>query len=330
MPIDAGDIGSRVVIRSRLPGRTGPSGGPALTDVIGELETYDDTTAVVMRRDGTRVSVPVVDVVAAKRVPGTRSGGLKIGADDLQRICAAGWPAPVLEPLGDWMLRAAGGFTRRANSALVAGDPGLSMTEALLQVSEFYHRHGLPPRAQVVVGSTAEESLAQHAWSGIGEPRGGALVMVATLHTAPTAPGSDVAVELAGRVDERWLAMYNRAGGHDPTLARALLEGPDRVAFARIGEPPVAIGRMVVTEAWAGLSAVEVLPELRRTGMATAVVAALQQWAIGAGGRWCYLQVTDDNTAALTLWRRHGFRHHHSYRYLAPRDQVQKTVSAGR
>ena len=324
MPIDAGDIGSRVVIRSRLPGRIGPSGGPALTDVIGELETYDDITAVVVRRDGTRVSVPVTDVVAAKRVPKTRAGGLKIGSGDLQRICAAGWPAPVLEPLGDWMLRAAGGFTGRANSALVAGDPGLPVPEALIQVSEFYHRHGLPPRAQVVVGSAEEESLGQHAWSGIGGPRGGALVMVATLHTAPTTPGSDVAVELAGRVDERWLALYNRAGGHDPALVRSLLEGPAQVAFARIGDPPVAVGRMVVTEAWAGLSAVEVLPELRRTGMATAVVDALRQWAIGEGARWCYLQVTEGNAAALTLWRQHGYRHHHSYRYLSPSPRVER------
>ncbi len=75
---------------------------------------------------------------------------------------------------------------------------------------------------------------------------------------------------------------------------------------------------MVVTSDWAGLAAVEVVPSLRRRGLASAVVDALIDWAIGRGARWCYLQVTSDNEPALALWRRYGFREHHSYRYLEP------------
>src|SRR3712207_8558779 len=43
----------------------------------------------------------------------------------------SGWRAPEEEPLGGWLLRAGGGFTGRANTALVAGDPGRPLPEAV-------------------------------------------------------------------------------------------------------------------------------------------------------------------------------------------------------
>lgn len=286
-----------------------------MTDVIGVLQAYDGTTAVVVRRDGTPVSLSVADVVAAKSVP--PPSGLRIGAEELQRICAAGWPAPVAEPLGEWTLRAAGGFTGRANSALVAGEPGVPAVEALARVTRFYRRRDLPPRAQVVTETAWDERFAEAGWRPLGGAGGGALVMAAGLRT-PLADAASPSVELSAGVDDAWMSLYNRAGGHDPALVRALLAAPSDVAFARIGDPPQAIGRMVVTDGWAGLAAVEVVPSMRRRGLASAVVDALVGWALGRGARWCYLQVTADNEAALSRWRRYGFREHHSYRYLVP------------
>jgi ribosomal protein S18 acetylase RimI-like enzyme len=75
---------------------------------------------------------------------------------------------------------------------------------------------------------------------------------------------------------------------------------------------------MVIAGAWAGLAAVEVAAAYRRRGLATAVVARLVGWALERGARWCYLQVSPDNDAALALWRRYGFRPHHRYHYLEP------------
>ena len=49
---------------------------------------------------------------------------MAISIPDLEQRAALGWRAPQEDRLGDWVLRAAGGFTGRANSALAAGDPG--------------------------------------------------------------------------------------------------------------------------------------------------------------------------------------------------------------
>ena len=69
MPLSAADVGRRVVVRRRLPGERGPSGGPALTDVIGVLEAWEEDYVVVRRKDDTTVRIELAEIVAGKTVP---------------------------------------------------------------------------------------------------------------------------------------------------------------------------------------------------------------------------------------------------------------------
>lgn len=69
MELHRGLIGQRVVVRRRLPGERGPSGGPALSDVVGVLAAWDDETLSVRRGTGELVSIPLADVTAGKPVP---------------------------------------------------------------------------------------------------------------------------------------------------------------------------------------------------------------------------------------------------------------------
>jgi hypothetical protein len=61
--------GQRVVVRSVVVGERGPSGGPAMTDVVGILELADDREVVVRRRDGTTKQVARADIVTMMAVP---------------------------------------------------------------------------------------------------------------------------------------------------------------------------------------------------------------------------------------------------------------------
>jgi len=62
-------VGRRVVVRSLVGGERGPSGGPAMTDVVGVLEAADEREVVVRRRDGSVQRVAREDIVAMKPVP---------------------------------------------------------------------------------------------------------------------------------------------------------------------------------------------------------------------------------------------------------------------
>jgi N-acetylglutamate synthase len=67
--LTSADVGRRVVVRRVLHGERGPSGGQALTDVIGMLESWEPDHLVVRRKDDTTVRIAHADVVAAKTVP---------------------------------------------------------------------------------------------------------------------------------------------------------------------------------------------------------------------------------------------------------------------
>ncbi len=290
-----------------------------MTDVLGILEVWGDTTISVRREDGDLVTFAIADIVTGKPVPPRGSTRLRISAEALQGICAAGWRGVSEERLGDWLLRSSGGFTGRANSALIAGDPGMALPDALSAVRHFYARHGCPPLAQVIVGTDWLHRLEAEGWHPARPHEPDAIVQVASVAQArrgANPPTSDVA--LSATCSDSWLRLYGRTAGHDAAMAMRVLASGGEVCFAQIGDPVVAIGRGVVTGDWLGLSAVEVVPEQRGQGLAKAVVQGLLAWGASLGALSSYLQTLPNNAAALGLYARYGFTTHHAYRYLAP------------
>ena len=138
---------------------------------------------------------------------------------------------------------------------------------------------------------------------------------------APRTPASHAGapVSLADAPDDDWLAAYHYRGGPLPDFARQLLVRHDTVSFAsvRLDGRTVAIARGSVDEGWLGITSVEVAPDYRRQGLATALVARLAGWALGHGARQSYLQVDEGNEAALAFYDRLGFIPHHRYHYRA-------------
>ena len=237
-----------------------------------------------------------------------------LGVADLQRVAARGWRALEEDRLGDWLLRAAGGFTGRANSALVVGDPGLPLADAVAAVARWYTDRGLTPCAMLpgVQARSADAAFAAAGWQ-----RGEAVLVL----TAPlgSAPAPAVPVALSPTPDDAWLAAYAGDSALPPAAYR-VLTGADDVVFAsvRAGSSPaapIAVARGVLTDGWLGVSAVTVAPEHRRQGLATALLDALRGWAAERGGHSVYLQVTEGNAPARALYRRAGLIEQHRYWY---------------
>ena len=88
----------------------------------------------------------------------------------------------------------------------------------------------------------------------------------------------------------------------------AVIDG--EVAFAT--NAGAAVGRAAVTTApdgarWVGLSAVHVVEEARRRGLARGLCSALLSWGGERGATRAYVQVLADNTAAIRLYESMGF-----------------------
>ena len=94
--------------------------------------------------------------------------------EDLEGAAALHWQAPETEPLGEWRLRAAAGFTGRANSALPVGDPGLPLPEAVAAVEDWYRRRDLRPMIVLPQGAGPDPLpayLAERSWVPRPGPR---------------------------------------------------------------------------------------------------------------------------------------------------------------
>jgi ribosomal protein S18 acetylase RimI-like enzyme len=326
-------VGQRVVVRWLLPGETGPTGGPAFTDVLGTMESWGGGVASVRTAAGDLVQIAVSQIVSGKPVPPRPSARLRVSASDAERRALASWPALEVEALGEWVLRAAGGFSSRANSALADGDPGVDLDEALARVRAFYADRGLPPWAQVIVDSEVHRALESAGWGPARPDEDDTLFQLASVSAAlrvvrRTLPPDVPDVCLSSRADAAWLADDARARTAGPA-ALAVLEGPADVGFAAVTEPGsdavVAKGRVARgsgrvpgDEDWAGITDIWVSPEHRRRGLGTVVMRALLEWAAERGATTAYLQVRGDNPEAIAAYERLGFLTHHAYRYLTP------------
>jgi N-acetylglutamate synthase len=319
-------VGMRVVVRRVLPGRQGPSGGPALTDVLGVLEEWGATTLTLRTADGTKVVLDRSHVVAGKPVPPRPPVRLRVSVEEAELRAMDSWPAVETERVGDWVLRASAGFSARANSALVLGDPGTDWPDALARVRAFYADRGLPAWVQAMNGSDSLRRLDEAGW--VTARPGEADTTFQLTGTAPAVraarlqlPAELPVVQVTGEVTEAWLADDARAHAHREA-AVAVLQGPAEVAFASVLAPDGSVaakGRAALSErgdVWVGITDVWVSPEHRRRRLAVVVVHELLRWAAERGAGTAYLQARDDNAAALALYGRLGFAVHHSYRYL--------------
>lgn len=321
-------VGQRVVVRRVLRGRTGPSGGPAMTDLLGVMESWDGASTRVRAEDGTVTEIAIADIVSGKPVPPRPSTRLRISAEQACRMSNASWPAVHTRPLGDWLMRASDGFSARANSVMAIGDPGVQFEEAVARTIEFYREHRLTPWAQVVVGSQTGDRFLGSGWTLARPGEADSELQVASVAKAARAarammPSSAPPVRVGGTLTPAWLANDARALAH-PDAAVAVLQGPDQVGFVEIDspgaaadDPLVAKGRVACEGDWAGITDVWVAPEHRRRGLGAVVLDAMLSWAAERGATSTYLQVRADNAPALALYATLGFRNHHTYRYLA-------------
>jgi GNAT superfamily N-acetyltransferase len=313
--VGSAEVGSRVVVRRAV-------GDGKYVDVLGHLVGLGDEGLEVVTGRGERVVVPVAEVAAAKPVPAkpvpTGWEVPELSADDLQRICSAGWPAAEAEPLGDWLLRAHDGLTGRANSVMAVGDPGVPFDEAIARATEWYAARDLPVLMQQPQGGPADVALQERGWP---------MLHVTIVQVAPLQPvlhrlrvRDDVRSAIDPLPSPQWQALMHDLDPHRPQRHLEILTGTPKVGFATVldGVEPVGIGRVSIEGEWAGVTSVDVAPSARRRGIGTEVMRAMLGWAADQGATSTYLQVRARNAEALALYARLGYRTHHPYCYRVP------------
>ncbi|MCO1575928.1 GNAT family N-acetyltransferase [Crossiella sp. SN42] len=258
----------------------------------------------------------------------------------LEKLAIHAWPALSVEDLGGWRLRYGAGVTRRANAVWPNELSGAAdLDTRITQVEKFYGERGLPPSFQLspaALPGELDEVLArrgyQRKWPTAVQAAEADEVLDRT--AAPGAPE----VRITPVIDEEWFGTYCRS--ESPRISADAEESEDRLTpesadirariLRRIAQPtayasvrldgePVAIALGVREQDWLGIYCQATLPSAQRRGAARAILHALAHWGRADGARKLYLQVMDDNPAALVLYDKAGFRtvYQTHYRVLA-------------
>jgi RimJ/RimL family protein N-acetyltransferase len=276
-------VGHRIVVRRLVPGETGPSGGPAMTDVLGICTSWGEAACTVQPESGPEVRIPLAEVVTGKPVPPRASVRQRVSPHDAQVHGFALFPDLETYLLGDWVIRKSATATaRRANSVLAFGPSGVPGD--VDAVVAHYDR----PVAAVLPDSAEERLFRDCGWDLESGDADTSFQVAGTATAMRALPASALEVEL------------DETPGH---------------VTARIGD--VASGYAGTDGDWLGIGGLWVDPAARRQGLAFAIIGAFLDWGASQGATTAYLQVLGDNTAALRLYDRLGFREHHRYRYLA-------------
>nr|WP_228495017.1 GNAT family N-acetyltransferase [Clavibacter sp. VKM Ac-2873] len=259
----------------------------------------------------------------------------------LDDLADRGWPAEHRERHGGWILRAAGGVTKRANSALPVG-PVDDPEAALDAVEAFARAHGIAPCVQVSPASEPADLVSRLAARGYAaEAR--TLVQVADAaavagRLADATPADPaLRITVADAPDEAWLDAWwsvdGRGGPAELDVARRILErGPSVYAAVRDGDGDrvLATARLALVGSWGGLFAVATRPEARRRGLSRAALGAAVDAGRDRGITALWLQVVAENDGARALYDGLGFAPASRYEYRARTRQPSDATRSSR
>ena len=228
------------------------------------------------------------------------------------------WPSFEVQIAGGWLLRFAGGYSKRANSASPML-PGVTLDDALVDhiVGQF-EQQAIRPCFRLT-GLQAEDVDARLVARGFEEAEPSFAMMADLEGLSPEEIAAEHVLRIDTKVEPRWVrgaaAAYGGAKADDGLLIEIVsrIRLPHAFATLDLDEEPVAWGFAVAERGYVGLYDIVVAPELRGLGLARTVVRELMAWGREQGATKAYLQVREENEVARALYRSLGFTD--AYRY---------------
>lgn len=239
--------------------------------------------------------------------------------ETFERAGLEAWPGIEVKWDGNWVRRASGGYTKRANSAQCF-DPNddADVEDRIIGASSWLVVRGVKPvfRITPLSAPALDEALDDAGWEEIDRSHLFAMPLAAQ---EPDEQG-----RLMPLLDPVFLAAQQKLQGHDEaTMARmkallAVMAVPATgIVVFRDGEP-AASGLMAISRGIVITGNVITDPARRRQGLAGAMMRTGLSWAHEKGATIAALNVQTDNEAAKALYGGLGYVHQYDYSYRIP------------
>ena len=169
------------------------------------------------------------------------------------------------------------------------------------------------------VADVAGLSGVQHNLSEMGlKPHGPVLVQIGPSHQMRAVSASSPAT-ISSQPTAEWASVYTAEGfdSEDGAQRVRLLSRSPGVVYGCISEGGVALasGAASVGHGWMGIHGMRTRPQAQGQGLAARILAGFAELAIQRNIPRVYLQVEEDNTKAIGLYKKAGFATAWRYRY---------------
>lgn len=241
----------------------------------------------------------------------------------LEEISMNAWPAIQTIFYDGWVLRFANNYTRRANSVNPLYRSSLDITEKVNRCEALYASR--QQRAVFKLTSAADPPQLDDMLEALGYVRE-ALTSVQIVPLAEVAAPQTTTVQIAQNLNDNWFGLYcqfnNVQEAYHPTLYHMLALIVPRCCFMTLlyQDEPVAVGLGVADGMQVGLFDLVTADPFRNRGLGRQLVLNLLHWGREQGAHFGYLQVMQENSAAVHLYESIGFREAHQYWYRVKAD----------
>ncbi len=299
-------LGKRVTIRLRE--------GSGYRDIVGILASATS----LINRHGENIEFSPDEIAVWKEIqplPDKAGTGApqSLRIKELESIANLTWPALQSVALGDWLLRASGKYTRRANSVLPGdaepyGNPGVPIEEAIAYVVNFYQTQGLTPYFSLPLPSHGEldHYLENNGWDVTVK----AQVLVANILQREIALPDGVNFFSTQSPDENWLKLQGDEG-----VSEIMQKYPAHYGALYSDGKIIGVCRIAIVNHWAVVSRLFIQEDFRKRGLARYLMENILNVAIANGATKALLEVPESNESAIALSQSMDFRFHHSFQY---------------
>lgn len=242
------------------------------------------------------------------------------GVDAFERAGLKAWPGIEVEWDGNWVRRAANGYTQRANS-VQSFDPADddNAADRIEAAAAWFVARGIRPTFRVTpqAGPRTLAALDAAGWERVDDSH---LFAMELGSTAPDPRG-----QIYDLLDPSFLGVQKYLQGYtDERLAKlkAVLEAVDGpgcgiVLYTPEGAP-VASALMAIGDGIVITGNVITDPKQRRKGHGIAMMRTGLAWAKSAGATLAALNVAAGNAAGQALYRSLGYARQYDYTYRIP------------
>lgn len=239
---------------------------------------------------------------------------------NIEEMLLTSWPSFEEVFMDGWIVRFASGYTRRSNSVQAIYPSYCDTAEKVRRCEELYAAAGLSAAFKITPLAQSAQLDPTLESKGYRECH---RTSVQVLDVLPKTVSGHGGADIVLATIDRWLDEFSTVSAKSEDKMKqhsAIVRSipmPSCMMIAYQDGKPVACARGVLSGKYVGLYDVCTSQSARRNGFASHVIRAILSWASEHCAEHAYLCVEEENSPAIGLYGKLGFKNLYTYWYRA-------------